>query len=41
MELEEEFDLQIPDEEAATIHTFSEALQYLERRRRTRGAPGA
>lgn len=36
MELEDEFDLQIPDDEAASIHTLREALQYLERRRRAR-----
>ncbi|VTS05963.1 acyl carrier protein [Tuwongella immobilis] len=31
MELEEEFDIQIPDEEAQKIKTVGEAVDYIER----------
>ena len=31
MELEEEFDIQIPDEQAAKIRTVGEAIEYIEK----------
>jgi acyl carrier protein len=31
MELEEEFEIQIPDEQAAKIRTVGEAIEYIER----------
>ena len=31
MELEEEFDIQIPDEQAEKIRTVGEAIDYIER----------
>jgi acyl carrier protein len=38
MELEEEFDINIPDEEAAKIHTVADARRWIENHRR--GRPG-
>ncbi|HVU86200.1 MAG TPA: acyl carrier protein [Pirellulales bacterium] len=38
MELEEEFDLDIPDEAAVRITTIGDAIRYIEERRR--GQPG-
>ncbi|MFO0898471.1 MAG: hypothetical protein U0836_13700 [Pirellulales bacterium] len=40
MVLEETFDLQIPDEEAAKLLTLGDALKYLLERLREPGAPG-
>lgn len=38
MEIEEEFDISIPDEDATPIQTVGEAVRYIvERRRRTNG----
>ena len=38
MELEEEFDLDIPDEEAEKIKTVAQAIAYIQRKRREREA---
>ncbi len=40
MELEEEFDLDIPDDAAAKVLTIGDAVKYLLERLRERGAPG-
>jgi acyl carrier protein len=40
MMLEEEFDLDIPDDAAAQVLTIGDALKYLLERLRERGAPG-
>ena len=39
MQLEEELDINIPDEDAAKIHTVQDALRYLKERRN--GGPAA
>ena len=39
MELEEEFDLEISDEDAAKIKTVAQAIEYIQRKRREREEP--
>jgi len=34
MELEEEFDITIPDEDAVNLRTVADAIRYIEKRRR-------
>lgn len=41
MELEEEFDIDIPDEDAARITTVGQAIQYIEARKRGGGLGGS
>ena len=40
MELEEEFDIQIPDDQAEKIKTVGEAVDYIEARIKEKGAEG-
>ena len=37
MELEEELDIEIPDEDAQQIHTVADAVRYIEKLRGDRG----
>ena len=38
MELEEEFDIQIPDNDAEKIKTVGEAIDYIEKKQKEKGA---
>jgi acyl carrier protein len=40
MELEEEFDIQIPDDQAEKIKTVGEAIDYIEAKQKEKGADG-
>jgi acyl carrier protein len=41
MELEEEFDVQIPDTDAEKIKTVGEAIDYIEKKQKEKGDPAA
>jgi acyl carrier protein len=41
MELEEEFDIQIPDTDAEKIKTVGEAIDYIEKKQKEKGAGDA
>ncbi len=41
MELEEEFDIQIPDDQAEKIKTVGEAVDYIEAKIKEKGGEGA
>jgi acyl carrier protein len=41
MELEEEFDVQIPDTDAEKIKTVGEAIDYIEKKQKEKGAAPA